>query len=94
MIRIGQLYNVMASDHYINIIHKQIELVYYSGMSWACVEEMSSDELEYVLHNFKIIKETEEKNKQEVRKTIFEYVNKAVEALFKLLANLGKTKQN
>lgn len=82
----------MASDHYMNVINKQIELVYYSGMSWDSVENISSDELEYILFNFKSLKETEEKNKQELRKSIFEYSNKALETLFKLLSNLGKSR--
>lgn len=80
----------MNYDHYMNIINKSIELSYYSGMDLDCIDNISSDEFEYILHNFKSIKESEDKSKNEIRKSIFEYVNKATETLFKLLSNLGK----
>ena len=92
MTTIGQMYNVMASDHYMNLINKEIELSYYSGWDLDCIGNISCDELEYILFNFKNLKETEEKNKQDLRKSIFEFVNKAIETLFKLLSNLGKNK--
>lgn len=93
MIRVGQFYNVMASDHYANIINKSVELCYYSGMDLDCIGNISSDEFDYILNNFKTLNETEERNKQELRKSIFEYVNKGLETLFKLLSNLGKNRQ-
>lgn len=94
MIRVGQLYNVMSSDHYINIINREIELSYYSGMDLDCIGNIPSDEFEYIFHNFKTLRETEEKSKNDIRKSVFEYVNKATETLFKLLQNLGKNRQN
>lgn len=84
----------MVTDHYMNIINKQIEIVYFSsgGVTWSDSENMPSNELDYVTFNFKKIKEGEEKSKQDFRKSIMEYANKALEHLFKYLAALGKNK--
>jgi hypothetical protein len=82
----------MSSDHYANIINQSIELCYYSGMDLESIGNISSDEFGYILNNFKTLKETEEKNKQELRKSIFEYANKGLETLFNLLSKLGKSR--
>lgn len=81
----------MVTDHYMNLINKQTEAIYYSngGLNYTDVENMPSNELDYIIYNFKNIKEGEEKAKQEYRKSIMEYVNKAIEQLFKLLSKLG-----
>jgi len=84
----------MVTDHFMNIINKQIELIHYSngGVTWSDTENMLSNEFEYVIYNFKQIKEGEEKSKQDFRKAIMEYANKAIDSLFKLLSNLGRNR--
>ena len=84
----------MASGHYMELINKQIELIHYSsgGITYSDSENMPANELEYIIYNFKNIKEQEEKNKQEFRKSVFEYANKAIESLFKLLSKLGASR--
>lgn len=81
----------MSSGHSMELINKQIELIHYSGggITYSDIENMPSNELEYIIYNFKNIKEQEEKNKQDFRKSIFEYANKAIETLFNLLSKLG-----
>ena len=81
----------MGNDHFANIINQQCELVVYSegGFTWDSSENMSADEFGYVIHTFKKVYEDKQKSKQEFIKTVFEYANKALENLFKLLSKLG-----
>ena len=76
----------MVTDHYMNLINKQIELVHYSngGVTWSDTENMPSNELDYVTFNFKQIKDGEEKSKADFKKAVMEYANKSVDHLFKL----------
>lgn len=78
----------MIYDHYMNLMQKEIELVYYTGggFNYTDIETMYVNELDYYIYNFKNLKEQEEKSKQDFRKAIFEYANKAIETLFKLLS--------
>lgn len=84
----------MASDHYINLINQTIELIMYSegGITYSDVENMSADELQYVIFNFKKHYEDKQKQRQDFIKSCFEYANKFVENLFRLLGNLGGKK--
>lgn len=84
----------MACGHYMELINKQIELIYYSnqGINWTDSENMSSDELEFIIYNFKTIKEQEIKSSQDFKKAVFDYANKALETLFTLLGKLGRGK--
>jgi hypothetical protein len=81
----------MAVDHYANLINSAIELIIYSdgGITLNDVENMSADELGYFIYNFKKTYEDKQKSRQEFIKTIFDYANKALDTLFKLLKSLG-----
>lgn len=74
------------------IINKQLQLLEYAEgtINWQDTENMYLDEFEYIIYNYKNIFEQKDKAKQDKFKAIFEYVNKTVENLFKLLQNLGK----
>ena len=80
----------MASDHYSSILNQQIELVIYSegGITWSDIENMSADELPYVIYNFKKVYDEKQNAKQEFIKTCFEFASKALETLFKLLSKI------
>jgi hypothetical protein len=86
----------MGHDHYANIINQQLELAVYSegGITWDSSENMSADELAYVIYNFKKVYEDKQKSRQEFIKSVFEYANKGLESLFKLLGKLGGGKGN
>lgn len=74
------------------ILNKQLQLLEYAKgtINWLDTENMYLDEFEYIIYNYKIIFDQKEKADQERFKAIFEYANKAIEQLFKLLSNLGK----
>lgn len=77
---------------HIAILNKQLQLLEYAKgtINWLDTENMYLDEFEYIIYNYKIIFDQKEKADQERFKAIFEYANKAIEQLFKLLSNLGK----
>lgn len=81
----------MATDHYANIINQQIELNIYSegGLGFEATDNMSADELPYVIYNFKKVYEEKQKSKQEFIKSVFEFAKTALDSLFKLLSGLG-----
>jgi hypothetical protein len=74
------------------ILNKQLQLLEFAGgtIGWEDTENMYLDEFEYIIYNYKLIFDQKENAKQEKFKAIFEYANKAIEQLFKLLGNLGK----
>lgn len=81
----------MSTDHYANIINQQIELNIYSegGLGFDATDNMSADELSYVIYNFKKVYEEKQKAKQEFVKSVFEFAKTALDSLFKLLGGLG-----
>ncbi len=85
----------MATDHYAAIINQQIEIGIYSegAITWSDTENMSADELPYVIYTFKKYYEDKQKSRQDFIKSIFEYSNKALETLYKLLSKLGGDKK-
>lgn len=84
----------MAFDHYVNILNNAISVVVYSegGIGWSDIENMYSDDFNYLIYRFKTEYENKQKSKQDFIKSIFEYANKFQENLFKLLQNLGKSR--
>ncbi len=74
------------------ILNKQIQVMEYAAgaITWSDTENMQLDEFESIIYTYKTIYEQREKSKEERFKAVFEYVNKAVDTLFKLLINLGK----
>lgn len=81
----------MASEHYLNVINREIELCIFSegSVTWTDCENMSADELNYVIYNFKKIYDDKIQAKQEFIKTIFEFASKGLEALIKVLSKRG-----
>lgn len=84
----------MGNDAYQNILNKEIQLLEYADgvVTFSDIENMYLEELEYFIHNYKIIYENKDKNKQERLKAIFEFVGRMTEQLFKLLSRLGGQK--
>jgi len=85
----------MGFDHYVNILNREIELVVYSqgGISWNDADNMASDDFYYVSQAFKDIYEKKENERGEFIKSVFEYANKFIEGLFKLLSRQGGDKK-
>jgi hypothetical protein len=79
----------MAYDHYANVLNKQIELCVISegSINWSDTENISSDELPYLIYNFKRILEEKQSSKQEFIKSILDFAGKALEAILKALSN-------
>ena len=86
----------MATDHYATLINQAIELILYSegGITLSDVLNMSADELPYFIYNFKKIYEEKQKSRQDFIKSVFEFANKSIETLFKLLKALGGRQKN
>lgn len=76
----------MATDHYSTLINQTIELVIYSegGITWSDVENMSADELPYVIYNLKKFYDEKQKGRQDLIKSIFEYANKFLDTFIKI----------
>ena len=78
----------MASSHFSSILNDSIELIVYSegGISLADIENMSADELTYLIYNFKKYYTEKNAQKQEFVKGVMEFAKHHIEQLFKLLA--------
>lgn len=85
----------MGGMHYTQILNDCVELSIYSegAVTYEEAINIGADETPYLIYIFKRHYEAKEKGRQDVVKAGFEYANKALDQLFKLLANLGKQRR-